>query len=146
MWLWRRNARDRVECQTTTQSRQLLKGLVTGHVIRIASLNIRLGRAGGLETALRQGNVGVGIIQDTKLTNKIHTRYGSGYLVWSTEAEIHHFRGGAVVWQEEAGWQVEGVVNFGPNVVSFLLTSGVSRWYNVGLYVPPNDVPAVHQA
>ena len=30
------------------------------------------------------------------------------------------------------GWQVEGTVNFCPNVVSFMLTSGAIRWYVVG--------------
>ena len=37
------------------------------------------------------------------------------------------------------------MVNFGPNVVSLLLLSGVRRWYVVGAYVMPNDVPKVHQ-
>ena len=32
--------------------------------------------------------------------------------------------GVAVVWREDAGWQMEGIVNFGPNVAIFLLKSG----------------------
>ena len=40
---------------------------------------------------------------------------------------------------------MEGIVNFGPNVTSFLLKSGSHRWYVVGAYVPPNDAPAVHR-
>ena len=42
-----------------------------------------------------------------------------------------------VVWRDEAGWQVEGIVNFSPNMPSFLLTLGSQRWYIVGAYVPP---------
>ena len=43
--------------------------------IRISTLNIWSGRAGGLETALRtlrQGNIGIGVLKETKLTGGIH--------------------------------------------------------------------------
>ena len=40
---------------------------------------------------------------------------------------------------------MEGIVNFGPNVVSFLLTSGSQIWYIVGAYVLPNYAPAIHR-
>ena len=50
-----------------------------------------------------------------------------------------------MVWQEETLWQVERMGNFGPNVVSFLLTSVSRRWYFVGEYMPLNDAAAVHQ-
>ena len=55
-----------------------------GHGIRIATFNTRSGRAGGLKTALpdlRQGNIGIGVLQETKLTGVIHTRWSSGYNV-----------------------------------------------------------------
>ena len=51
----------------------------------------------------------------------------------------------ALVWREDVGWQVEGIINFGSNVASFLLTLGSRRWYVVGAYVPSNDAPAVHR-
>ena len=35
--------------------------------------------------------------------------------------------------------------NFGPNMVSVLLTLGEWWWYITRAYVPPNDVPAVHK-
>ena len=90
--------------------------------IRIATLNIRLGRARGLEAALRalqQGNVNIGVLQETKLTQGIHKRHGAGHDVWEIEAEIWHRGGIAVAWRVKAGWQVEGFTNYGPNVVSF---------------------------
>ena len=34
--------------------------------------------------------------------------------------------------------------NFGPNVVSFIITSVRKRWYGVGAYVPPNDLPTIN--
>ena len=49
--------------------------------IRIATLNIILGGAGGMEAeiqALRQGNVDVGVLQETKITDGIHTRQVEG--------------------------------------------------------------------
>ena len=39
---------------------------------------------------------------------------------------------------------MEGIVNFGPKVASFLLTSGSRIRYVVGAYVPPNNIPAVY--
>ena len=50
-----------------------------------------------------------------------------------------------MVWREEVGWQVEGMVYFGPNVVSFLLKLGASRWYISGAYATTNEVLVVHQ-
>ena len=48
-----------------------------------------------------------------------------------------------MVWRDKSGWQIEGIFNYGPNVLSFLLTEGLHRWYIVGAYVPPNDAPTV---
>ena len=42
------------------------------------------------------------------------------------------------------GWQVEGIIKFGPNMASFLLISGLNIWYVAGVYVPPNNVLVVH--
>ena len=36
--------------------------------------------------ALKQCNVGIGVLQETKMAGGIHTRYSSGYKVWETEA------------------------------------------------------------
>ena len=77
-----------------------------------------------MEAELRvlfQGNVDVGILQETKLTNRIHEQQGYWYSAFSTEAEIRHWEGIFVFWREDAGWKVEGIVNFGPNVASLFL-------------------------
>ena len=45
--------------------------------IRFRTYNIRNGRKGGLESALRgmsQANMGLGILQETKTTNGVYTR------------------------------------------------------------------------
>ena len=138
------NTRAQAGCWIRTQDSRGWKVLEEG--IRIASLNIRPGRAGGLEAALRalqQRNVDVGVLQETKIPKGIHMRYGSGYTVCATQSEIRHQGGVAVAWREKAGWQVEGIANYGPNVVSFLLMTGRCRWYVFGVYVPPNNAPNV---
>ena len=48
--------------------------------------------------------------------------------------------GVTIFWREAKGWGVEGVWSFGPNVFSFIITSGQKRWYGVGTYVPPNNL------
>ena len=76
-----------------TRDRQGMRG--SGN-IRLATINIRSGREGGLEATLwvpRQGNIDVGVLQEKKLTDRIHARQGEGYSVWATEAESRH-RGG----------------------------------------------------
>ena len=63
------------------------------YVIRIATLNIRSGQAEGMETALhalRQGNIGIGVLQETKITRGIHMQQSLGYTVWVTEEESQH--------------------------------------------------------
>ena len=132
----------------TLQRIKVYNGLGVGNMIRIMSLNICSGRTGGSEAilqALLQGNFRLGIPQETYPTDGIHMRYGLVCSIWSTEAERLHRGGIAVVWKEEVGWQVERTVNFGPNVVSCLLTSRARIWYVVGAYMPPDNAPAVHQ-
>ena len=51
------------------------KKTAKGCGIRIVTLNIQSGWAGGLETALRvlrKGNIGIGVLQGTKLTEGIY--------------------------------------------------------------------------
>ena len=49
--------------------------------IRLATINISSGREGGLEAelwAMGQGNVDVGVLQETKLTDRIYAPQGEG--------------------------------------------------------------------
>ena len=38
---------------------------------------------------------------------------------------------------------VEGIANYGLNVVSFVWATLRRIWYVVGAYMPPNDAPAI---
>ena len=56
--------------------------------IRFGTYNIRNGRNGGLESALRgmsQPNMDMGIFQETKCTDGIYTRESAGYRVVATQ-------------------------------------------------------------
>ena len=64
--------------------------------IRFGTYNIRNGRKGGLEAALRgmsQANMDLGILKETKLTDGVYTRGSAGYKVIATDAPSRH-RGG----------------------------------------------------
>ena len=85
---WGHNARRLGDFWIWVQYSRKYKGSEERKGIRIASLNLRSGRAGGLEAllrALQQGHVDVRVLQETKLTRGIHTRYGEGYSVWETD-------------------------------------------------------------
>ena len=86
----------------------------------------------------------MGVLQETKLTDGIHANQGEGYYVWEIEDEIRHRVRILVVWRRDTVWQVEGIINFGPNMGSFLLMSGSRRWHVLGAYVPPHDAPSVN--
>ena len=100
--------------------------------IQIASLNIWLGRARGIEAALRalqQGNFGIWVFYETKLTEEVYTRHRSGYSVWVREAESRHWGGIIIAWQREEGWQLEGVTKYGPDMFIFTIIEGWRKWY-----------------
>ena len=131
----RTNTRDWLRTRLWSLVGRRSKGAESSRSIRIAPLNIRSGRVGVLETALRalrQGNIGMGVLQETELTGRIHMRLSSGYNVWATEAESQHRGGVAIVWRAEEAWGVDEEQSFGPNLVSFTVAS-VRCW---GIHAP----------
>ena len=48
-------------------------------------------------------------------------------------------------WLWDKGWKLEGMVNYGPNVVSFMLKTGWKQWYAVGAYITPSEQPEVRR-
>ena len=90
--------------------------------IRFGTYNIRNGRNGGLESALRgmyQANMDLGIFQEKMVTDNIYTRGSSGYSVVVTDAPSQHHGGVAVFHRLAPHFEVEDVQKFGPNVVGF---------------------------
>ena len=95
--------------------------------IRFGTYNIRNGRNGGLEAALRgmyQANMDLGILQETKLTDGIYTRGSAGYSVIATDAPSQHRGGVALFYRYKPHFVVDAVEKFGPNVLGFQLATG----------------------
>ena len=109
---------------------------------RFSTYNIRNGRKGGLEAALRgmsQANMDLGILQETKLPDGIYTRGSAGYSVIATDAPSRHRGGVALFYRSKPHFLVEAVERFGPNVMGFQVATGERRWYIVRVYVAPED-------
>ena len=116
--------------------------------IRFSTYNIRNGRKGGLEMALRgisQANMDLGILQETKLTDGIYTRGSAGYSVIAADAPSQHCGVFALFYRSEPHFVVEAVEKFGPNVLGFQLATGARRWYIVGVYIAPEDTETIER-
>ena len=80
--------------------------------IRFSTYNIRNGRNGGLEAALRgmsQNNMDMGILQETKRTDGVYTRGSAGYIVIATDAPSRHRGGIAIFYRSVPHFVVEAV-------------------------------------
>ena len=98
--------------------------------IRFGTYNIRNGRNGGLESALRgmsQTNKDLVIFQETKLTNGIYTRRSAGYSIVAMDALIRHRGRVAVFYRLSPRYAVEAIHQFGTNIVGFQLDMGERR-------------------
>ena len=101
-----------------------------------------------MEAALRgvsQSNMDLGILQETKLTNRIYTRGSAGYSVVTTDAPSRH-RGSVAIFHRTAPhFAVEAVQKYRQNVIGFQLATGAQRWYIVGCYLAPNDTLTIER-
>ena len=80
--------------------------------IRFGTYNIRNGRKGGLESALRgmsQANMDLGILQENKLTNGVYTCGSAGNKVIATDAPSRHCGGVALFYRPTPRFTVEAV-------------------------------------
>ncbi len=109
----------------------------------VVSYNIRNGHNGELESALqamKQMGVDCGVLLETKLTKGVYTRLSSGYNAQSTHAPSKWQGGISLFWRTSRTYEIEEVEMRGPNVLSFQLILGATRWYIVGCYIPPTDL------
>ena len=110
--------------------------------IKFGTYNIRNGRNGAFESALRgmaQANIDLGVFQETKCTDGIYTRASAGYRVVATDAPRRHRGGVALFYRTSAQFAVEEVREYGPNVLSFEVVTGRRRWYIIGCYIAPRQ-------
>ena len=87
--------------------------------------------------------VDVGVFQETKVTNGIYARSGSGYSVFATDANSAWQGGVALFWREHDLFVVEEQQAWGPNVISWHMVTGRERFYCIGAYIPPTDLSAL---
>ena len=108
--------------------------------IRFGTCNIRNGRNGGLEAALRgmsQANMDLGILKETKVTDGIYTCRSAGYSVVATDATSQN-RGGVAIFHRPAPhFAVEAVQKFGQNVIGFQLATGGTEMVHRGMLPCP---------
>lgn len=111
-------------------------------VLNICTYNIQHGGNARLEAAMRairQMNMDLGILTETKLVEGLHTTNCEGYEIISTKAKSQHQGGVALFCQTSKEWHLEGTQTFGPNVIKTILVSGRKRWTIVGAYIPPSE-------
>jgi hypothetical protein len=115
--------------------------------VSFALLNIRSGRNGGLEGALRamdQMGVDIGFLLETKLTGGIYTHYSSGYSVLTSSATSVRQGGIALFWRGNNSYEVEKMQIWGANVISLQLKMDNARFFVTGCYIPPSDLQTLN--
>ena len=80
-----------------------------------------------------QGNIDLGVLQETKVTDGVHTHASADYRVLTTDAPTRHIREVVVFYQDDAyHFQVKAMQHHRPNVMSFQVASGGRCWFIVG--------------
>jgi hypothetical protein len=111
--------------------------------IALDSFNIRSGRNGGMEGALRamdQLGDDIHFLLETKLTDSVYTQFLSGYEVITSTAPLARQGGIALFWRSNNLYEIKETRIWGPNVISLHLMMGAVRFYVVGCYIPPSDL------
>jgi hypothetical protein len=98
---------------------------------------------GGLESALQAMKlmgVDFGVLLETKLTEGVYRCWSSGYNAHSTHAPSTWQGGISLFWRASETYEIKEVELRGPNVLSFQLVLGATRWYIVRCYIPPTNL------
>ncbi len=90
--------------------------------------------------AMKLMGVDCGILLETKLTKEVYSCWSSGYSVQSTHVPSKWHGGISLFWRASEMYEVEEVEIRGPNVLTFQLVLGATRWYVIGCYIPPNKL------
>ena len=110
--------------------------------IGFSTYTICNGRNGGLEPTLRgmsQANMGLGILQETKITDNIFTCRSAEYSIVALD-KPSQYRGGLLVFHQLAqNFSVEAIQKFGPNAVGFHLVTGGAAVVHHGMLPHPQQ-------
>lgn len=111
-----------------------------GLFLRLITHNIVHGGGNNINIVLRvmeQMKVDLGVLTETKLPHDKHTQHCQGHSIYSTKASPHQ-GGVALFYRQGKQWTVEGIKEFGPNVIRCSLVSGGHRWTVAGAHFPPS--------
>ncbi len=93
---------------------------------------------------LCQMGVGCAVLTETKLTDKRHARFVSGYHVIASKAASQHHGKIAVLWQPgHRDFEIEAVHVPSPNILTFQLVMRGVRSFMMGAYITPADTMGV---
>ena len=92
---------------------------------------------------MSQANMGLGILQETKITDNIFTCRSAEYSIVALD-KPSKYRGELLLFHQLAqNFSVEAIQKFGPNAVGFHLVTGERRWYIMGCYLTPNNTSTI---
>lgn len=116
--------------------------------IRIGTFNIRSGQSGNLECALRElnnMNVDVIVITETKITNNAYTHQRFRYSICASKAQSTSCGGIAFAFcTKDNRFVITQHKNWGPDVLSIVMTTGQTRYCLIGVYIPPSTDPTIY--
>jgi exonuclease III len=85
--------------------------------------------------------ISLGILTETKLVDDIYPTNAHGYTITATSGKNHHQGGVALFYKTDTTVStLEGTCQFGPNIIQTTLTTGLRRWTEIGIYIPPSEI------
>ena len=109
--------------------------------LRMITYNIVSAGGNRLNMALRAMNhmhIDLGFLTETKLHHDKYTKNCDGYTIHSTRT--NGYQGGvAIFYRNSSQWTIEGIKDFGPNIIRCKIVSGNKRWTCIGVYIPPSE-------
>ena len=117
-------------------------------VVRFFTYNILSIRNRGLESVMRrlaQVQVDCGVLQETKLTDRVYTRESRGFLVIAKAALSAHRGSVAVLYCKLKHFSIKEFHLHILNVLRFQLVMGRRRWNFGGCYIPPRYASTIEE-
>ncbi len=88
---------------------------------------------------LAQMGIGMAVLTETKFVSNQHPKMAAEYTIMSSKVASCTKGGVALAWREnDLSFEVESVMFYGPNTLTFQLKMGEEQIYVVGTYIPPN--------
>jgi hypothetical protein len=89
---------------------------------------------------MRNLRIVVCVLTEAKLSTDRYTRSAYGYTVFATQTTHVNQGGVALIFTNNSLlFQVEAQRKHGPNVISFIITTGKRQYRIIGAYIPPTD-------